>query len=570
MTNVAQGFDYVVVGGGTAGCTLAARLSEDSRRTVCLLEAGGGGRNVLVNVPGAIVMAQRSAALNWRFQTVPQPQLDGRRISVPRGRGLGGSALINGMVYFRGNPRDYDAWAAAGATGWSYKEVLPYFRKSENNENFGPSVYHGRGGPMNVRKVTRPNPLNFSFFDALAGLGYAYRDDLNGADSEGMGLRQLSIRGGTRETTANAMLQPALGRPNLAVLTGTQVTRIALDGRRAVAVEARTAGGNLIVKAHREIVLAAGAIQSPQLLMLSGIGDGEHLATLGVTVRHDLPGVGRNLHDHLASPVHMRTQNPVSYGVSLRAMPRNLWNVSEYLLFRRGPFANNVFESAAFVKSNPGVDKPDIQLVFQPAKRPAPSFPYPLGHGFAISPVGLYPRSRGRVTLASPDPFDAPRIDPNLLSAPDDLAPLIIGIRLARKIFASTAFAKYRAQESSPGSAAISDAELTAYVRAEAYTVHHPVSTCRMGSDAAAVVDPQLRVVGLDSLRIADASVFPSIIGGNTNAAVVMIAEKACDMILGRPPLEPESFEVSDTPINGTRHDPNTQCRGTYRDRTSL
>jgi choline dehydrogenase-like flavoprotein len=453
------------------------------------------------------------------------------------------------MVYFRGNPRDYDAWAAAGATGWSYREVLPYFRKSEHNENFDSSVYHGRGGPMNVRSVTRPNPLNFSFFDALAGLGYSYRDDLNGADSEGMSLRQLSIRNGMRETTASALLQPALGRANLTVLTGTQATRIVLDGRRAVGVEARSAGGRLIVKAHREIVLTAGSIQSPQLLMLSGIGDGEHLAALGLTVRHDLPGVGRNLHDHLAAPVHMRMRNPVSYGVSLRAMPRNFWNVTEYLLFRRGPLANNVFESAAFVKSTTGLDKPDVQLVFQPAKRPGPSFPYPVGHGFAISPVGLYPRSRGRVTLASPDPFDAPLIDPNLLSAPEDLPPLIHGIRLARKIFASPAFAAYRAQEISPGGAAVDDAELAAYVRAHAYTVHHPVSTCRMGNDAAAVVDPQLRVVGLDNLRVADASVFPSIIGGNTNAAVVMIAEKASDLILGRPPLPPETFEASDSPI---------------------
>src|SRR5580692_4573928 len=300
LAAVAQGFDYIVVGGGTAGCALAARLSEDGERSVCLLEAGGSGRSVFINVPGTIVMAQRSAALNWRFQTVPQRELGGRCISVPRGRGLGGSALINGMVYFRGNPRDYDAWAAAGATGWSYREVLPYFRKSEHNENFGASVYHGRGGPMNVRSVTRPNPLNFSFFDALASLGYSYRDDLNGADSEGMALRQLSIRGGRRETTANAFLQPALGRANLSVLTETQATRIVLNARRAVAVEARSAGTSLTVKAHREIVLTAGAIQSPQLLMLSGIGDGEHLAALGIALRHELPAVGRNLHDHLA------------------------------------------------------------------------------------------------------------------------------------------------------------------------------------------------------------------------------------------------------------------------------
>jgi choline dehydrogenase len=553
MTDIAQGFDYVVVGGGTAGCALAARLSEDARRTVCLLEAGGFGKHPFINIPGALVMAQRSASLNWRFQSVPQPQLDGRRISLPRGRGLGGSALINGMVYFRGNPRDYDAWAAAGASGWSYREILPYFRRSEHNENFAASVYHGRGGPLNVRSVTHPNPLNFSFFEALAGLGYSYRDDLNGADSEGMALRQVSIRGGTRETTAAALLRPALGRPNLRVLTGTQATRIDLDGRRAAAVEARSAHARVTVKAHREIILTAGALQSPQLLMLSGIGDGRHLAALGIAVRHDLPGVGRNLHDHLASPVHMHTRHPASYGVSLRAMPRNLWNVAEYLLLRRGPLANNVFESAAFVKSMPGLDKPDLQLVFQPARRPGPAFPFPVGHGFAISPVGLYPRSRGRITLASPDPFDAPLIDPNLLSAAEDLPPLISGIRLARKIFAAPAFAKYRAEETSPGSGVVSDAELTAYIRAQAYTVHHPVSTCRMGGDAAAVVDPQLRVIGLDNLRVADASVFPSIIGGNTNAAVVMIAEKASDLILGRPPPPPASLEAAE-PMPGRAH----------------
>jgi choline dehydrogenase len=547
--DVAQGFDYVVVGGGTAGCMLAARLSEDSRRTVCLLEAGGSGKSMFVNIPAAVAMAQRSATLNWRFQSVPQPQLNGRRIAVPRGRGLGGSALINGMVYFRGHPQDYDAWALGGASGWSYREVLPYFRKSENNENFGPDVYHGRGGPMNVRTVTSPNPLNFAFFDALSGLGYIHRADLNGADSEGMGLRQLSIRNGRRETTASALLRPALGRPNLKVLTGTRATRILLEGRRAVAVEARSASGNLVVKAHREIVLAAGAIQSPQLLMLSGIGDHKHLAALGMPVRHNLPGVGRNLHDHLASPVHMRIGSPVSYGVSLRATPRNLWSVAQYLARRQGPIANNIFESAAFIKSDPGLGKPDVQLVFQPAKRPGPSFPYPLGHGIAISPVGLYPRSRGRLTLASVDPFDAPLIDPNLLSAPQDLAPLIYGMRLARRIFAASAFARYHAQETAPGSAAQSEADLAAYVRAQAYTVHHPVGTCRMGKDAAAVVDPELRVIGLDGLRVADASVFPSIIGGNTNAAIVMIAEKASDLILGRQPPAADAFELDSNEI---------------------
>ncbi|MEN9706150.1 MAG: hypothetical protein RLZZ393_2029 [Pseudomonadota bacterium] len=550
MQRIDGEFDYIVVGGGTAGCLLATRLSEDAGTRVCLIEAGGDGRSRAVDIPAALVMAQRDPELNWRYQSAPQPRLQGRRIGYPRGKGLGGSALINGMVYFRGHPFDYDDWATAGATGWSYRELLPYFRRSEHNENFPDSPYHGRSGPMNVRTVTHPNPLNQVFFDALSSLGVPHSADLNSGDSTGAALRQLQIRDGVRNTTAHAMLRPALGRPNLTVLTQAHATRVLLDEQRVTGVEAMTPTGLVTVRNRGEVVLCAGALQSPQLLLLSGIGDAAELAQAGIMPRHALSGVGRNLQDHLASPVHSMTDVADSYGMSWRAMPRNLLNLAQYAFGRSGPLANNIFEAAAFVKTREGLDRPDVQLVFQAAKRPSTKVPFPVGHGYAISPVGLYPRSRGRITLSGPDPLAAPVIDPALLSAPEDIEPLIRGIRLARRVFDSPAFARYRATETAPGSARETDDALADYIRREAYTVHHPVSTCRMGRDAGAVVDPALRVIGLEGLRVADASVFPSIIGGNTNAAVMMVAEKAADLLLGRTP--PAPADIPDLPRTPT------------------
>ena len=540
----AQGFDYVVVGAGTAGCVLATRLSEDADRTVCLIEAGGRAGNLSARIPGTVGIALSVEALNWRFQSVPQPQLNNRRIPVPRGRGLGGSGLINGMVYVRGHPSDYDDWAKAGATGWSFREVLPYFTKSEANENFPASAFHGHNGPLNLRRITHPNALNFAFIEGARSVGVPARSDFNADDTEGVGIRQVQIRGGRRESTATAFLRPVMHRPNLTIITDALATRVMLEGRRAVGVEIRTAEGTRVVQARREVVLSAGAIQSPQILMLSGIGDGEHLRSLGIEVRHELPGVGRNLHDHLACPVHMSMANPVSYGISWRAMPRNLIHLSQYLLARTGPLANNVFESVAFVKSQAGLVRPDVQLVFQPARKLKPGFPFPLGHGFAASPVALYPQSRGRLTLASADPMAAPLIDSNLLGVPGDVEPLVRAIRLIRRIFGASAFAQYHATEAAPGVEAQSDADIIGYIRANSYTVHHPVSTCRMGSDDGAVVDAQLRVKGLEGLRVADASVFPSVVGGNTNAAVIMVGEKAADLIRGRPSLPAVDLEA--------------------------
>jgi choline dehydrogenase len=541
-------FDYVIVGAGTAGCVLAGRLAEDSGAQVCLIEAGGSDRHPLVSTPAMVAAAIATRRLNWRFETTPQPQLKGRRIAQPRGKVIGGSGSINGMVYSRGHPLDYDDWAAAGASGWSYADVLPYFIRSENNQDLPASTYHGRGGPMNVRWPPRPNRLNNAFIAATQSLGFPRAADFTGADSEGVGFRQGTIRAGTRETTARAFLRPALRRGNVTLYTEALALRVLIENGRAVGVVYERGGQQYEVRASREVILSAGALQSPQLLLLSGIGPAAELKAAGIVPVHDLPGVGRNLHDHLACPVMMRSPDSTSYGISARALPRGLWNVLEYLTLRSGPLASNVFESVAFLKTAAGQDRPDVQFVFQPAARPKPSFPLPIGHGFAISPVTLYPKSRGRVTLAGPDAHLAPLIDPALLSVDADIEPLIRAIKLSRRILATPNFARYRATEVAPGVRVQTDADIGDFIRSTAYTVHHQVGTCRMGSGAQAVVDPQLRLLGLSGLRVADASVIPSIVGGNTNAVVVMIAEKAVDLIRERPLPAPALLDRAPTP----------------------
>ena len=536
-------FDFVIVGAGTAGCVLSARLSEDGGNSVCLLEAGGEDRHPFIHVPATVGAAIARPSLNWRFMTVPQPALDNRRIPLPRGHVIGGSGSINGMVYFRGQPRDFDDWAAMGNRGWSYREVLPYFIRSESNDSFADSPYHGHSGPIRVSQIPRPNPMIPAFLEAMRSLSFWRCDDFNGPDPEGYGPRQGTIRNGRRDSTAVAYLRPARARSNLEVRTDSLVTRILVESGRASGVEVERSGRLQRLEARREVIVCAGSVQSPQILMLSGIGDGEALRALGIEARHHLPGVGGNYHDHLAAGILMEMSNSESYGISLRAAPRGAWNLVEYALFRRGPFASNVFEANAFVRSAPDRDRPDLQIVFQPARRNPGTFPFPLGHGFALSVVHLYPRSRGRVSLASPDPRVPPAVDPKLLSDPDDLTPTLRGLELSRRIIAAPAFARYRAIEVQPGPAAQDETALAAYVRRAAYTVHHPVGSCRMGTDANAVVDAELRVHGVAGLRVVDASVFPRILGGNTNAAVVMVAEKAADMILGVPALRP--FELT-------------------------
>jgi choline dehydrogenase-like flavoprotein len=536
---MADTFDFVVVGAGTAGCVLAARLSEDRANSVCLVEAGGEDRHPFIQVPAFVAAAISRPRLNWRFLTVPQRALNDRRIPLPRGRVLGGSGSINGMVYFRGHPRDFDDWAAMGNPGWSYREVLPYFVRSESNDSFPGSPYHGQNGPIRVSHVARLNPMISSFLEAMSSLGFRRCDDFNGPDPEGYGPRQGTIRDGRRDSTAVAYLRPARARSNLEVRTDSLVTRVVLENGRAVGVDIEHAGQAQRLHARREVVVCAGAVQSPQILMLSGIGDGAALQALGIETRHHLPGVGANYHDHLAAGILMEMRNSESYGISLRAAPRDAANLLEYALFRRGPLASNVFEATAFVRSDPALDRPDLQIVFQPARRNPGTFPFPLGHGFALSVVHVYPKSRGRVSLSSPDPRVPPAADPNLLGDPVDLPPTLRGLELARRIIAAPAFARYRAAEVQPGPDAQGAEALTDYVRRTSYTVHHPCGSCRMGPDASAVVDAALRVRGIERLRVADAAVFPRIVGGNTNAAVVMIAERAADMILGKPALQP-------------------------------
>jgi len=542
MSQQGEVFDYIVVGAGTAGCVLASRLSEDRNTRVAVIEAGPPDRHPFIHIPADVAAAIGRPQLNWRFMTVPQAHLAQRAIPIPRGHVIGGSGSINGMVYFRGHPRDFDDWAAAGNRGWSYKEVLPYFLRSENNDDYPDSAYHGHGGPMNVTHIKRPNPMTPAFLEAMQGLGFTRTSDFNGRSSEGYGARQGTILRGRRVSTATAYLWPASRRSNLTILTNTRVLEILLEGGRAVGVSVSDAAGRRRLAARSEVVLAAGAILSPHLLMLSGIGDQEQLRAAGIQVKQHLPGVGANYHDHLAIAVLMEMSNSESYGISWRAAARDIANLLEYALFRTGPLGSNVFEATGFIRTQPQLSRPDVQVVFQAARRNRGTFPFPLGHGFAISIVGLCPKSRGSVRLASADPVAAPLVDPQLLSHPDDAATMLRGLKIGRAVSRASSFGRYRAVEVQPGPQAQDDAALIEYIRRAAVTVHHPCGSCRMGADDRAVVDETLRVHGVASLRVADASVFPRIVGGNTNAAVVMVAEKAADMIRGVP--APRAIEL--------------------------
>jgi choline dehydrogenase-like flavoprotein len=532
-------FDYVVIGAGTAGCVLASRLSEDPDNRVLLIEAGGSNRHPFITIPAAVGCAIMSTKFGWGLSTVPQPHLNGRQVVLPRGRVVGGTGSINGMAYFRGPSKDFDDWAAAGNPGWSYADLLPYFLRSEHNPEYAGSPYHATGGPMGVSFPTSRNRLCDAFNASMASLGYEELADFNVPDPNGYGYRQGTIWDGRRVSTASAYLEPALRRRNLELLARTRVRRILLDGRCAVGVEAQTPEGSQRFGAVREVILCAGTFHSPHLMLLSGIGDERDLASWGIAPLHHLPAVGRHLRDHPAAPIAMETDDSTSYGHSWKALPRNVAQSLRYVVTRRGPLASNLFETNAYIRTLPDSDRPDLQIVFQPARRNTRPFPIPLGHGFAIVIVCLYPRSTGRVSLAGPDPFVEPLIDPALGSDETDLRTLVRGLRMARRIFAHDSFKPYNAREVLPGSEVTSDEQWLEHIRGTLVTVHHPGSTCRMGPAGANVVDHELKVHGIEGLRVADASIFPRLVGANTNASVVAIAEKASDMILGRPPPAP-------------------------------
>jgi choline dehydrogenase len=455
---------------------------------------------------------------------VAQRHVDDRVLPVPRGRVLGGCSSINGMVYFRGHPREYDEWQQPG---WRYADLLPYFERLENYEA-AHTPQRKRGGPVNVIDIPKPNPLVRRFLAAADTLGLPRCIDFNGGDPEGFGPRQAAIRNGRRESGVTAYLNPVRHRQNLEVVTGALVTRVLFEGRRATGVEIERDGERSTVQVRREVIVACGAYGSPQLLQLSGVGDAAALRSLGVAPLLDLPAVGRNLHDHPAASISVRTANTESYGLSWRTVPRSLAIAGQYLLFRSGPLASNVFEANGFMRSRPELDRPDLQIIFMPAHRNANGHWLPRGHGYGIIFVNLRPASRGSVTLTSRDPHDNPAIDFNFLAHPSDIDVLVRGFEVARSILSAPSFAPLAGRETSPGPHVQGRPQIETHVRNSLVTVHHPCGTCRMGD----VVDTSLRVKGIDALRVADASVIPTVIAGNSNIPVNAVAERAADLIL--------------------------------------
>jgi choline dehydrogenase-like flavoprotein len=538
-------FDYVIVGGGSGGATLAARLSEDPAIRVCLLEAGGEGRDILVRTPvgtAAMLPGRPVKINNYAYETVPQPGLNGRRGYQPRGRCLGGSSAINAMLYVRGHRSDYDDWARQGCPGWSFDEVLPYFKRSEGNQR-GESALHGGHGPLKVAEQQSPRPISEDFVRAGVECGIPRNDDFNGEQQEGIGLYQVTQfyegrKNGERCSAAAAYLHPVMDRPNLTVLTHTQAVRLLLEDKRAVGVEVRRNGALETIRASREVALAGGAFNSPQLLMLSGIGDPQELRRHGIPVQHALPGVGKNLQDHLDFILAYRSKETDMFGIGPIGAAKLTKAVLEWRKSGKGIIASPFAEGGAFIRVAPDAQRPDVQLHFVISMVDDHARRLHLGFGFSCHVCVLRPKSRGEVGLVDANPLSPPRIDPQFLSHPDDTALMLLGTKKMREIMQAPALRKYLHKDLHGDGA--SDEALLQAIRARADTIYHPVGTCKMGGDEMAVVDPQLRVHGIAGLRVVDASVIPTLIGGNTNAPTIMIAERAAQWMKGLAEATPQ------------------------------
>jgi len=517
-------YDYIVVGAGSAGCVLAGRLTENPQTRVLLLEAGGPDSAKEIQIPAAFSKLFKTS-VDWNYSTEEEPHLNGRRLYWPRGKMLGGSSSMNAMIYMRGNPLDYDHWKNLGNDGWGFRDVLPYFKKSENQER-GASEYHGSGGPLNVSDLRYVNTLTRAFLDAAEEIGIRANPDFNGATQDGVGLNQVTQKNGRRHSAADAYLRPACARPNLQIVTRAHATRVVVERNRATGVAYLCDGVARDARAAGEVILAAGTIHSAQLLLLSGIGPADELKLAGIPSLHDLPGVGKNLQDHPMVSVGYQCKQPVSL-----ASAETLPNFLRYLLFKRGPLVSNVAEAGIFWRTRDGLQVPDMQLLFGPAYYRNHGLGKSKEHAFGFGPTLIAPESRGSITLRSADPFAAPAIRANYLSHDSEMRVMIQGVRLSRELAHTKAFEPFRGEELHPGTPATTDEDIAAFLRAEVQSLYHPVGTCKMGNDPMAVVDARLRVRGLEALRVVDASIMPRVIGGNTNAPTIMIAEKAADMI---------------------------------------
>jgi choline dehydrogenase len=551
-----ESFDYVIVGAGSAGCVLANRLSEDPANRVLLLEFGGSDRSMFIQMPTALSIPMNTERFAWQFHTEPEPGLDGRRMHCPRGKVLGGSSSINGMVYVRGHGRDFDQWEAAGARGWGYRDCLPYFRRADDWK-FGSDGYRAQGGPLSVCNGNEmQNPLYRAFIEAGQQAGYPLTDDYNGRLQEGFGAMHMTVRDGVRWSAANAYLRPAMSRPNLKVVTRARSRRVLMENRVATGVEYESGGVTIAAGANREVILSAGSVGSPHLLQLSGIGPGAVLQAAGIETLHDLPGVGENLQDHLEFYFQYRCRQPITLNGRLGLFSKFLIG-ARWQLFRSGLGATNHFESCGFIRSQAGLEAPDIQYHFLPAAMRYDGRAAFDGHGFQLHVGHNKPKSRGHIRVRSADPADKPQILFNYLTHPDDVLGFRRSVHLSREIIAQAAMDSYRGDEIQPGRDIQSDEDIDAWIRQNVESAYHPSCSCPMGSDDSAVVDPQTRVRGVDRLRVVDSSIFPVITNGNLNAPTIMTAERAADLILGKTPLPP-----SDAPVELAERWSETQRSG--------